>query len=208
MSSNIGVEHFWTRSDYSDPAPAVWSPITNDFTRRQSDSQGLWAQSSRKLLDRTGSWSNISKNPGDQFLAGYKDRCTFVQGNSETNADRTRRECVQIKHAAASDLYLIPELDGNVLRNQSYLHFYNAALLGPSLLNENWLIPEAEGLADDELLLGMSCGYYNERGPKRKQAYIWQCCNCGQGGISIKSEACRSCGYPRCAYCPVSKVRI
>ncbi|WDK10172.1 hypothetical protein CGRA01v4_01451 [Colletotrichum graminicola] len=208
MSFNIDGEHFWIRPDYSDPAPAVWSPITNDFTRWQSDSQGSWTHYSRKLLDRTGSWSDISMNPSDQLLIGYKNRCTFLQGNSEANADRTHQECVQIKHDAVSDFFLIPEINGNILRNQSYLQFYNAATLGPSLINENWLIPEAEGLADDELLFGMPGGYYNERGPKRKQAYIWQCCNCGQGGISIKSEACRSCGYPRCAYCPVSKVRI
>ncbi|KAK2051807.1 hypothetical protein LY76DRAFT_527891 [Colletotrichum caudatum] len=111
-------------------------------------------------------------------------------------------------HAAGSDIFSIPGYNSNTLRNQNSLRFYNAAMLDQSSANKSWLTPEIEGFADDELVLGVSCGCYIERGPKRRQAYIWQCCNCGQGGISIKSEACRSCGYPRCAYCPVSKVRI
>ncbi|KAK1996514.1 hypothetical protein LX36DRAFT_637840, partial [Colletotrichum falcatum] len=112
------------------------------------------------------------------------------------------------EYAAASDLFLVPEHNGNLSYCQSHLQPYNTSTLGPPLKQTNGSTLETEGFTTDVLLLDIPSSCYNQRGPKRKQAYIWQCCNCGQGGISIKSEACRSCGYSRCAYCPVSKVRI
>ncbi|KAH9227675.1 hypothetical protein K456DRAFT_899062 [Colletotrichum gloeosporioides 23] len=48
---------------------------------------------------------------------------------------------------------------------------------------------------------------YSQRGPKRKQILLWQCCQCGQGGNPIRHDNCYNCHYPRCAYCPVRKVR-
>ncbi|KAK1980072.1 hypothetical protein LZ30DRAFT_724346 [Colletotrichum cereale] len=185
MSSSIGGEH--PGSDCSSPAP--------DFIGCKPESQRLRAQSSIQPPDRTETWTIVPKGPVNQYIFHCKGLCTSVQGNSEANADQKHWKCAQLKHAAASDIFLVLENNAYFLRNQSYLRLFNDAALGP------WF-------DDDQLLLGMLCGCYNERGPKRKQAYIWQCCNCGQGGISIKSEACRSCGYPRCAYCPVSKVRV
>ncbi|KAE9571761.1 hypothetical protein CGMCC3_g12295 [Colletotrichum fructicola] len=32
-------------------------------------------------------------------------------------------------------------------------------------------------------------------------------CQCGQGGNPIRYDNCCNCHYPRCAYCPVRKVR-
>ncbi|KAF4481852.1 hypothetical protein CGGC5_v009792 [Colletotrichum fructicola Nara gc5] len=29
---------------------------------------------------------------------------------------------------------------------------------------------------------------FSQRGPKRKQILLWQCCQCGQGGNPIRSE--------------------
>ncbi|WQF82058.1 hypothetical protein CDEST_07072 [Colletotrichum destructivum] len=45
-------------------------------------------------------------------------------------------------------------------------------------------------------------------GPKRHQTPIWQCCYCGQAGMPIRTDPCRNCGTPRCAYCPVTKIRV
>ncbi|KAK2051130.1 hypothetical protein LY76DRAFT_688533 [Colletotrichum caudatum] len=45
-------------------------------------------------------------------------------------------------------------------------------------------------------------------GPKRQQVPIWQCCTCGQAAMPIRADPCRNCGTPRCAYCPVTKVRV
>ncbi|KAK1848675.1 hypothetical protein CCHR01_08723 [Colletotrichum chrysophilum] len=53
---------------------------------------------------------------------------------------------------------------------------------------------------------GFDTEYY-QRGPKRKQILLWQCCQCGQGGNPIRHDNCYNCHYPRCAYCPVRKVR-
>ncbi|KAK1848671.1 hypothetical protein CCHR01_08719 [Colletotrichum chrysophilum] len=46
-----------------------------------------------------------------------------------------------------------------------------------------------------------------EVGPKR-QIPVWQCCSCGQSGMPIRAGSCQYCGTPRCAYCPVTKVKI
>ncbi|KAG7053737.1 hypothetical protein JMJ77_0000819 [Colletotrichum scovillei] len=44
-------------------------------------------------------------------------------------------------------------------------------------------------------------------GPKKAVVNLWTCCQCGQHGQEIRVECCRCCGKPRCAYCPVSRVR-
>ncbi|KAH7378542.1 hypothetical protein BKA64DRAFT_687388 [Cadophora sp. MPI-SDFR-AT-0126] len=41
---------------------------------------------------------------------------------------------------------------------------------------------------------------------KKKTVYVWECCQCGHSGISIRVEACPACQCTRCAYCPTTKI--
>ncbi|GJC89759.1 hypothetical protein ColLi_12597 [Colletotrichum liriopes] len=47
-----------------------------------------------------------------------------------------------------------------------------------------------------------------QHGPKRQQVPIWQCCACGHAAMPIRVDPCQICGTRRCAYCPVTKVRV
>lgn len=44
--------------------------------------------------------------------------------------------------------------------------------------------------------------------PKRKTVTQWTCCVCGHTGMSVNLPACQYCSTPRCAYCPVERVRV
>ncbi|KAK2051805.1 hypothetical protein LY76DRAFT_599083 [Colletotrichum caudatum] len=45
-----------------------------------------------------------------------------------------------------------------------------------------------------------------ERGPKAPKI-LWSCCNCGQANITINTDPCPVCSNPRCAYCPLTKIK-
>ncbi|KXH50380.1 hypothetical protein CSIM01_05438 [Colletotrichum simmondsii] len=44
--------------------------------------------------------------------------------------------------------------------------------------------------------------------PSKKYIRTWTCCMCGDSGMSDKLTGCPSCGYRRCANCPVQMVKI
>ncbi|CCF33515.1 hypothetical protein CH063_00141 [Colletotrichum higginsianum] len=111
-------------------------------------------------------------------------------------------------HSHGSQPFLISPSNGLTISQWSDLQGFSNAELDLSQIATNLLSSKDSSFEKNQIHVDLGYSWFTERGPKRKHAYIWQCCNCGQGGISIKSEACRSCGYPRCAYCPVSKVRV
>ncbi|KAK1980074.1 hypothetical protein LZ30DRAFT_724351 [Colletotrichum cereale] len=45
-----------------------------------------------------------------------------------------------------------------------------------------------------------------ERGSKAPKV-LWSCCNCGQSSIAINTDPCPFCSSPRCAYCPLTKIK-
>ncbi|KXH42109.1 hypothetical protein CNYM01_05768 [Colletotrichum nymphaeae SA-01] len=44
--------------------------------------------------------------------------------------------------------------------------------------------------------------------PRKKYAFRWTCCYCGQGGMNVVTDPCVSCGYPRCSRCRVDKLHV
>ncbi|KAF5483864.1 hypothetical protein CGCF413_v015203 [Colletotrichum fructicola] len=43
---------------------------------------------------------------------------------------------------------------------------------------------------------------------RKKYKWIWTCCYCGQGGLSVVADPCPMCHYPRCSRCRVEKMLV
>lgn len=43
---------------------------------------------------------------------------------------------------------------------------------------------------------------------KKAYKWEWECCRCGQHGIRVSIDPCPNCAKPRCAYCPLTKIRV
>ncbi|KAK1837646.1 hypothetical protein CCHR01_19732 [Colletotrichum chrysophilum] len=43
--------------------------------------------------------------------------------------------------------------------------------------------------------------------PRKKYAFMWTCCYCGQSGMTVVVDPCPNCHYPRCSRCRVDRVQ-